>query len=384
MLNLKKMLRSHQLETYLLIILPVTWILLSVFFEKSVFPIMMESNNKLKIMSFFYAGSLIKIGLELLCLYIYFRIFIFFGAWAGRKIANDRNTSTLDPKRFLLSFVYLMVSIGLYNFVLILSITQLSAASSHSNITNASQLYMSMDNHIFGVYPHLWIQSSLFNSMDFLLVQTYCKLPLFFTVVLIGLLLFNKKNFREFLIAIFFVPFIAMPFWYILPAVTPDEMYRQNIFSLQSNIPTQHEYEAAITSENLKSFLKRLEIDIEKPSQNHPLVSTNPSMHVAWGAIITYFSMILWWPLGFVFIPWLLLNMLSTLYTMQHYAVDLPGGLVCAAMAIIITNRLFKFEKKYYTGKYIPLYFVNVIQADIQSLKAWWVVKNKTRKYKAY
>ena len=62
--------------------------------------------------------------------------------------------------------------------------------------------------------------------------------------------------------------------------------------------------------------------------------------------------------------------MLATLYTMQHYAVDLPTALVCAAIAIVITNYLFKFEKKYYTGEYNSLYFVNIIQNDIKFLKS--------------
>jgi membrane-associated phospholipid phosphatase len=304
---------------------------------------------------------------------------VFLGQWAEEKLSKKGNAYATHIKHFVLSVGYVMLSIVLYNFLLLLCLTQISVASSPTEVSHYSQLFMAIDQRIFGVYPHLWIQSTVFNAIDYILIQTYCKLAVFFTIVLIGLLLFDKKNFRKFLIAIFISPFLAMPIWYGLPAVTPNEMYRQNIFSLDAILPSQQDYAAIITSDHLKYFFKRLEKHIENPSQNHPLVSTNPSMHVAWAAIITYFAMILWTPLGLVFVPWLLLIMVSTLYTMQHYAIDLPGGLLCAAITLLIPNYLFKFEKKYYTGSYTPLYFVTIVQTDIQALKAWWATKARAR-----
>lgn len=365
--NFKKLLSSFQIETYLLIILPITWILLSTFFERS---ILLQSKRDLVLWSFFYGGSLIKIGLLFLYIYLYFRLIILFGNWLGRKIFKDVSTPKIDLKQFLLSIIYIMVAIGLYNLVLALSLTQLSDVSSRASMIAASQLFMSMDKGILGFYPELYIQKfSISSTLDCILIQSYCNLPLFFSIVLIGLLLFNKTNFRKFLLAIFIAPFIAMPLWYALPAVTPNEMYRENMFSLHSLSVTQKQYEEAVTSKRLEAYLNLLDKSVEKPQQKHPLVSTNPSMHVAWGAIITYFSIILWWPLGFIFIPWLIFNMLATLYTLQHYAVDLPSGLVCATIAIVLTSYLFKFEKKYYTGKHSSLYFINIIQNDIRFLK---------------
>lgn len=382
LLNFKKLLLSFQIETYFLIILPVLWILINSFTEKS---ILLESKNDLVLWSFFYGGYLIKIGLQFFYLYIYFKIFIWLGQWLSTKISKEENTPTIHLKQFLLSIIYIMLAIGLINLVLVLSLRQLSAASSQASMIAASQLFMSMDKEIFGFYPQLWIQKfSMSSILDYLLLESYCKLPLFLTIVLMGLLLFHKTYFRKFLIAIFIAPFIAMPLWYALPAVTPNEMYRENMFSLQSITAIQKQYEKAVTSERLKTYLQRLNKSVENPRQKHPLVSTNPSMHVAWGVIITYFAIILWWPLGFIFIPWLILNMLATLYTMQHYAVDLPTAFICAALAIIITNGLFKFEKKYHTGKSSSLYFINIIQNDIKFLKSLFKAKRLVFKRKYY
>lgn len=367
----KKFLISIQVETYVLIILPAIWILISCFFEKSILLFLLESKKDFILWSFFYGGYLIKIGFILFSLYFYFKLASWVGFWLGKKISKDDSPSTIHLKQFLLSVAYIMLAIGLYNVVFSLTLRQVAATSTRTSIIAASQLYMSMDDKIFGGYPQIWIQKfSMSNILDYLLIQAYSKLPLFLAIVLIGLLCFNKLYFRKFLIAIFIAPFLAMPFWYALPAVSPNEMYRNNIFSVSSISTTQKQYEEAVTSKRLQTYLQDLEEAIANPHQKYPLIFTNPSMHVAWGTIITYFAIILWWPLGFIFIPWLIFNILSTLYTLQHYAVDLPCGFVCAIIAIIITHYIFKFEKKYYTGNYRSLYFVNVVQDDVAFLKA--------------
>jgi membrane-associated phospholipid phosphatase len=236
---------------------------------------------------------------------------------------------------------------------------------------------MSIDKEIFRDIPQLWIQQfSKIHFVDYLLIESYCTLCFFLAVVFLGLLLFNKKDFRKLILAFFIAPFLAMPFWYVLPAVSPDDMYRKNLYSLKSILPIQKQFEETSKGEKLSAFLNFLEqMDTDKTKKGHPLISTNPSMHVAWGEIITYYSIILWWPLCFVFMPWLILNIISTVYTMQHYVIDLPCGLICGAIAIIITNSLFKFEKKYYTGTYIPLYFISIIQADVHYLKTKLIAK---------
>ncbi|MCL9683524.1 phosphatase PAP2 family protein [Legionella maioricensis] len=371
--GIKKILTSFQLETYLLYILPITGLLFISLFENPPFSILSGISKETFAWSFFYGGQLIKIGFLFFYIYIYFKIALWLSQWVSVNMFNGQQPPNIRLKPFFLSFSYIMFAIGFGNFFMVISIQHLSQAASRESVIAASQLFMSMDRYIFGFDPQLWIQRFSNSSiLDYLFIQSYVRLYLFFITVFIGLILFKIDYFRQFLVAIFIAPFIAMPFWFAFPAVTPNEMYRNNLYSLPSVLATQQEYEKTNKSTTLIAYLHGLEKSVENSTRKHPLVTTNPSMHVTWGTIIVYFAIRLWWPLGFIFIPWLVLNILSTLYTFQHYAVDLPAGIVCGVLSIIITKSLFKFEKKYYTGNYRLLYFVKALQSDMQSLISKW------------
>jgi hypothetical protein len=368
--TLKNIFKNYPLETYILIILPISWVLFSSAYNQSILSIHVEGKWEFIIWGF-YSGHLIYLGLMILYFYFYFRLIIGIANWVSKKVLGDTTPKIFKIRTFILSFIYLLLWLGLSNLVLALFLQQLAKESSPESIINASELYMSMDKEIFGGIPQLWIQHFSQNYLfDYLLIESYCKLFLFVTIVFLGLLFFNKEQFRKFVLAFFVASFLGVPFWYWLPAVSPDDMYRRNIYSLKSVTPIQKQFEEAIKSEKLKTFLGALEqIDTKATKKKFNMVSTNPSMHVAWGGIITYYSLILWWPLGFVFIPWFLLNMISTVYTMQHYVVDLPCGLICAAIAIAISHFIFKFEKKYYVGNYAPFYFITMLQSDFSYVK---------------
>ncbi|CDZ78982.1 hypothetical protein BN59_03297 [Legionella massiliensis] len=370
--DIKNFLKSHQIETYLLIFLPILWISITGVFEHSPFSILLGKKGNLLSWSFFFGGHLIKKGFAFFYLYLYFRVALWLSYLVRTKLFHEQAPPSFSLKSFLLSFCYFTIAIGLGDLLLVVTLKQLSLSSSQNEMIAASQFYMSLDRYIFGFDPQIWIQRfSDSQTLDFLLIQSYRRLPIFFAFVFFGLLFFNKQNFRKLLIAIFLSPLIALPFWYALPAVTPNEMYRQNMFDLPSITATQQEYKEAMTSSDLKAYLKLVERHIENPKQKHPLVSTNPSMHVCWGIIVTYFAILLWWPLAFIFVPWLIFNIFATLYTVQHYFVDLPPGLVCAIFVIFTTNYLLKLEKKYYVGNYAPLYFIDIIQEDTQRIKIW-------------
>ena len=375
--SIKKTLTGLQIETYLLYILPITGLLFLSIFETPPFSIILGSSKETFVWSFFYGGQLIKIGFLFFYIYIYFKIALWLGQWVSVNIFNGTKYSETHLKSFFLSFAYLIFALGLGNFFMIIAIQHLSVGAAKDSVITASQLYMSMDRYIFGFDPQLWIQRFSHSAfLDYLFIQSYNMLYFFYITVFLGLILFNRDYFRHFIVAIFIAPFIAMPFWFAFPAVTPNEMYRKNLYSIPSIVATQHQYEEVNKSTRLIAYLHELEKSVEIPNQKHPLVTTNPSMHVTWGTIIVYYAIMLWWPLGFIFIPWLVLNILSTLYTFQHYAVDLPAGIVCGILAIILTKLLFRFEKKYYTGNYQHLYFLQVIQADWQYLISrcfyWW------------
>ena len=370
MFLIKNILKRHQIETYLLMIFPIAWILITGLLESPPFSVLFEGTDKLVSWRFFFGGYFVKKGFLLCYLYMYFKVIIWIGYLVRTKLLKEQISSTMSMRSFLLSFMYVLTIIGLSNLLLLLCVKQLSFGASRSEIIKASQFYMSLDRQIFGCDPQLWIQQFSNNSiLDFLFIQSYFKLPFFLSFIFIGLLVHNKNYFRKFLIMFFMAPVIAMPCWYLLPAISPNEMYRHNIFSLPSITQTQNSYKELTLSDNLNISLQGLENFYQNPNQAHPIVSTNPSMHVCWGTIVTYFAMVLWRPLGLFFVPWLLFNSCATLYTIQHYFIDIPSGLACGIIVIMITNYFFSIEKKYYTGHYAAYYFIDTLQEDIRILK---------------
>jgi membrane-associated phospholipid phosphatase len=306
---------------------------------------------------------------------------LWLGYWVTTRVLKHPAEKTLDIKRFLLGFIYITACIGLSNLMLVTILQQLSMSASKAEMIAASELYMNIDRAFFGVDPQLWIQQwSAYQPIDLLLIESYRLLPKCMALVLLGLILTKKESFRRLLVTIYLAPFIAAPLWYVLPAVTPNEMYRNNMFSVHEIKATQQQYQQAPMSIKLKDYLATLEESVENPKQEHPLVTTNPSMHVCWGVLLCYFAFILWRPLGFIFVPWLVLNILATLYTLQHYVIDLPFGILFAIITLILTNYLFKKEHAYYTGHYDALYFIDAVQRDIRQLLGWcfgWFRRSK-------
>lgn len=360
-----KFFKKYQLETYALIIFPILWIVISSFFEKPLFYLITADRQELWSRSLFFGGDMLKFSFIVIYFYLYFKLFIGLGQFIRAKVFKEQIPSATDMKRFLSSFAYMTLAIFCSSLLLIYTVRQSSMLVSTSKIIASSELYMKIDLALFHRDPRLWLVDQFSNTnWDFWLTFVYRKLNWAFAGVLVALVLFKKTLFRKYLFAFFLAPMLALPFWLAGPAVTPNEMYRMNRYTQPSANQYQQDYEKMAAGDHLNRFFNFVDKRIENPFQKYPIISTNPSMHVCWGFLISYYAILLWSPSAFFFIPWFFLIMVSTLYTLQHYFIDLPTGILCAILTIILTNYFFKFEKKYYTGNYNALYFLDVFQQD--------------------
>lgn len=360
-----KFFKKYQLETYALIVFPILWITISGFFERPLFFLITADRQELWSRSLFFGGDMLKFSFIVIYFYLYFKLFIWLGQFIRIKVFKEQIPNATDMKRFLSSFAYMTLAIFCSSLLLIYTVRQSSMLVSTPKIIASSELYMKMDFALFHHDPRIWLVDQFSNtSWDFWITFIYRKLNWAFAAVLVALVLFKKTLFRKYLFAFFLAPMLALPFWLAAPAVTPNEMYRINRYTVASANQYQQDYENMPAGYHLNRFLNFVDKRIESPFQKYPIISTNPSMHVAWGFIIGYYAILLWRPLAFFFVPWFLFIMLSTLYTFQHYFIDLPGGILCAMLTIMLTNYFFKIEKKYYTGNYNALYFLDVFQED--------------------
>lgn len=233
-----------------------------------------------------------------------------------------------------------------------------------ASIPSTNNFLMKIDQPIFNTYLPFWFQLSsnpykpLFDKMSELLIYAYHSLSYLFGLTLLLLVFINARLCVRLITGFAVCAFISLPFWYFFPATSPVIAYLHppSAIDIPGDIsPVLNDYRP---NEALQNF-----IDSRVESNSDGPYTTIPSMHIAWVAALVFYVIIAWRPFAIIALPYLFLNIISTIYTLQHYTADIVAGLIIAALAIIITKRL-KPEKE----KSIA-FILTIIQADIFFMK---------------
>lgn len=355
---MKKFLRSQPVETYILLLLPCLILIASLVFSSTTSGFGIAATLKVMLMSFLLGGDYLAAAFVLLYIYLLGRLLF--------RRPESRTTFLIGVR----SWLYLSIMIGVATAVTAVIVGWLSVVPPQQMIA-ASEKLMALDKMIFGLYPPFWLHQVQLNTfIDTLLVYSYRAIGVFTALVLLALAGGHRTLFRQYLLAFFMVTLLALPFWQMLPAIAPNEMYRQNI--LENPIPAS--LQNSISIENrltppFQQYLEKLEQTNIDPERTVFSTTTFPSMHAAWGVLIAYFGTMLWWPLGIVLIPWALTNAVSAVYVLEHYGVDAIGGILLAILAIIISRVLLVLEKKYHSAGWQPFYVIDILCEDMAKLK---------------
>jgi membrane-associated phospholipid phosphatase len=205
----------------------------------------------------------------------------------------------------------------------------------------ASELCAKWDRYVFGVNLPFWMQDKnnslrwLFDFFSSAMILAYSFLMLVFSVALSLSLMKNFSLFVRFLFAFTVVIFISFPVWYLVPAYTPMDMYINNYLSHTPPPSIQKSLDDYRPAGSLAIFFEEIK---EAHSYSSEGVSSFPSMHVAWSIIIFYFCLKIWKPLAFFTVPYVLLNGMATIFTLEHYGVDVIAGIVAAIGAIFLSG----------------------------------------------
>ncbi len=174
--------------------------------------------------------------------------------------------------------------------------------------------------------------------------------------------IFKKDIFRKFVLSFFVAVAISWPIWYLMPALQPGLMFKTNL--LKISVPTyiQSSIDKHPSTEYNNSYIEKFNKFWTDPTVKGFSTSNNPSMHAAWGVFLVYYSIQFFPYLAIATIPWFILNVFGTMYTLQHYAIDVIGGLLIAIITIYIVEKLIAFEKRYYVDDYKLLSFFDLIK----------------------
>jgi len=273
--------------------------------------------------------------------YLIVKVILFF-----HRRAKGLHADTTELARIAGSMLAIVAAATLISFLYFTLLQFIFYHSDPSTIAKWSARYMQADYSLFHTYPPFAIQRipTLLAQAS---VHAYLWCGTIFSLALIALLCIDQERLRGLIMAFFIAIVLGFPFWLLMPAISPEEMYVRNTL----NQAQSGELAAAITNYRpvpfITPYLKALDrFWIDRSGQSFA-VSTLPSMHATWAIIIIIF---LWRAnkyLGVLSGVWAILNLLGALYTLQHYAVDLIAGTLVGIAATFLAQKLLEVEHGY-------------------------------------
>jgi len=227
---------------------------------------------------------------------------------------------------------------------LVISFVLFGLNLSYINSLNASnlrdELLLSSDRALTGLYPFIFLGNIHYpkwavEAVDF----SFGSLPLFFAVFLIYLLFTKKDLFLEAATAFTMSLLVSLPFWIMIPAMSPHDRFIDNIYNLEINSETQKAIATYQPQAELRKFLEKIRESKNRLGNNAP-TTTFPSAHIEWALLFAYYG---FWSdkrLLFAILPLAILSSFGTIFFAQHYFVDIPAGVVIGAIAITIAKLL--------------------------------------------
>ncbi len=254
---------------------------------------------------------------------------------------------------YIRSFLGIFLLLGLISFVIGAGAQILFNTANGISVIRASDLLMHFDKIIFGVYPPIYLAGVIQNgAIANAIYQIYLATFALFAVTMTLTLLTRKYFFRKIVLSFWIAFLFSVPLWLLVPAISPDLRYGKNTL----NAPVQEEirqaYDQVLIPTRAQEALHSIQDMWIDPKGMSIPISTFPSFHAIWGVITTVILFDLWLPLGLAAIPWLLIELTSTVYTFEHYAVDVICGILVASAALYLAKKLLAYDTKYCTDRW--------------------------------
>jgi hypothetical protein len=341
-------------EFWLSVVYPIIIILFSWFRDKNFLYNIQEVSAKGLAFFFFFGDPALLFFTIIIGCYFYFKVLYVGSAWILTRLGLSRfSPIAKDFNPVIVSGIYLTIGIPLIYFTNIILYYQL-LKQDPNKVASWSNTLMHWDYVVFNTYPSLTIQKYFSKFFEYWILFCYKNMSFFLSGMCVITAIFSTTLFRKFFISTILVLLLGVPLWLFFTAISPEEMFRLNILNI-----TPNNKKIITLIDNLKlspellNYLKGLAKVWSNPKQDQFAITAFPSMHTAWGILVAYYGYKLLKVLSFILFPYCILNMIGTIYTLQHYAIDIPLGLLVAIAAIRIAecwvNQSDGIEyKKYY------------------------------------
>ncbi|GEM_PF-6163633 len=367
------------LEIYVFVLLPVIVFSIYGFIDPSLAKLSSVSFKHTAIYYFAFGGYLFLDAFLVIDVYLLAKICIWITEIISQKLGLTNAKAKISRRP---NWAAIRSTLFLFTMILLVSawvgwmatfINQIGLG----RVVEGSAALMAFDKAVFGFYPPFtsfpknpeWF----FDVLALFLVLVYKMLSLFFSVVFLAVLVKSKELFRKFILVFFLTCLFGFPIWYRYPAISPHLMYGYNVLGAPIAPSIQRAVRDDEVNPIIKVYIASIKMDIDGVSeervkfvgQKYYSLTTFPSMHAAWGVVIAYFAIMIWPPLGLIFVPWAVVNLFAAVITQWHYAVDMLLGGGIGLFTIILVNFLVAREAKWRkTDK--DFLIVGVIQSDFR------------------
>lgn len=262
------------------------------------------------------------------------------GGWlvAAHVLIRAHGTGQYGPLLdFFRNFYPIMLYVPIYN------------ETGHLNQLFATGMrdpyFIRLEQTIFGGQPSLELMGRLpYLAVSELFYISYFSYYIMITGCGLALFLRSRKEFHHYISLVSFVFYACFITYIFLPVVGPRIFYRElGDFELPpelrpSVVPA---FPAAIQSGPFYQIMALIYHHFETPG------AAFPSSHVAVAVTTLYFSFKYLRKIRWIHAVMAMLLCLSTVYCRYHYAVDIAGGLLTAAVMIPVGNWLIRATERW-------------------------------------
>ncbi len=236
-------------------------------------------------------------------------------------------------------FWYLLPSLA----CIILSSLALTSLNQINSVHLRDDFLMGVDSSITGVYPSFYLASMGFpNWLTQSIIFSFEGLAVFLSLAAIYVFFEKRELFRELCAAICAMFLLMFPLWIIFPALSPQDRYIDNIYSLPVSVAVSEQISSYDPAPAIGEFLERVRVQKDESDSPFLPTSTMPSAHTAWILMLGYYVFRVRRAAGLIFAPVVVLTILGTVLLAQHYFIDIVGGITVCSLSIVAVSFLRK------------------------------------------
>lgn len=219
----------------------------------------------------------------------------------------------------------------------------MTSALGQMNLFNSTrlrdELLFQWDVLLTGTFPPLSLGSFAYPDWFIqVVVVSFMHLVPVLTIFAAYLFLTKQNLFREATGAFFLGLLILFVGWLVFPVMSPHDRFVDNVYNLSIPSSVQAYVDDYVPQGGIATFLEGMRE--RKEDLSVMPTSTFPSAHVAWGTFLVYYAYRMQRWLLVLALPFAALSSIGTFLLAQHYFVDLPAGILVAAVSILIARWL--------------------------------------------